>query len=964
MHAPRPTSRNPAVRAEPRGIGTAGARDPLAREVKLLGALLGQVIVEQQGEAFLGLVERVRRATIDQRRTGSEAARRAVARELDAIDLPSAEGLIRAFSLYFLLTNLAEEKERVRRLRRRGRTQAPASTEGTISAAVRALRRTGASAGRLNAMMGALSIELVLTAHPTEARRRTTLVALRRCYRLLEQLDDPRLTQAEDADVRRHLREEITLLWHTSALRVEAPSPLDEVRSVMAFFDESLFVIAPRLCREMDLALDEEVADGQRPVDDWDAPAAGDTGRSGTRPPRTGPFLRWGSWVGGDRDGNPNVTAATTREAMRIQSDHVLRGYEAVARRLMQTVAAIVPEADTDAALAARLADDATRMPVVMADLARRFPMEPYRRRFGAIAERLRRTRMRLVDGRSTHELALDGAYIGPGELLAEIDELQAALVGDRLDRSAWGDVQDLAWQVQTFGFHALDLEVRQHSEVHAATLAALDAAAAVAAGADTGPGAEPEEGEAAHAAALATEVSDRVTVGEVLATFRAIAGLQAEFGAEASHRYVISFTRGAQDVLDVLELAGRVGRPAPVLDVVPLFESADALETAGSIVEQLLAEPRYRRHLAARGDRQEVMLGYSDSTKESGTLAASWMLYRAQASLAEVAVRSGVELTIFHGRGGAIGRGGGPMSKAILSHAPGSMRGRLKLTEQGEVIAARYANPQIALRHLERLANAVLLASSPAHEETVRAASVAGAPVMDELAATSRAAFRGTVWEDPGFEAFFRAATPIEELAGLTIGSRPAARARSGDRPRVTMATLRAIPWVFSWSQSRLNLPGWYGVGSALEGYEAAHGAAGLERLRALYREWSFFGTVLDTVELSLAKAAVDVAERYAGLATGAESAAIWARLRAEFDRTRTTVLRIMGRAELLDASPELQRSIALRNPYVDSLSEVQVRLLAALRELPRGDATRAEMERLVHLSVSGVAAGIRNTG
>jgi phosphoenolpyruvate carboxylase len=303
-------------------------------------------------------------------------------------------------------------------------------------------------------------------------------------------------------------------------------------------------------------------------------------------------------------------------------------------------------------------------------------------------------------------------------------------------------------------------------------------------------------------------------------------------------------------------------------------------------------------------------------------------------------------------------------MSRAILSHAPGSMRGRLKLTEQGEVIAARYANPQIALRHLERLVNAVLLASSPGHEAAVQAAAVAGAPVMEVLAATSRDVFRATVWEDPAFEAFYRSATPIEELAGLAIGSRPAARARAGDRPRATMATLRAIPWVFSWSQSRLNLPGWFGVGSALEAYGEAHGADGLARLQALYREWSFFGTVLDTVELSLAKAAVDVAERYAALAAGPASAAIWDRLRAEFERTRTAILRISGRAELLDAMPELQRSIALRNPYVDSLSEVQVRLLATLRQLPRGDAHRAELERLVHLSVSGVAAGIQNTG
>ncbi len=939
-----PARPNPAVSAEPRGIGTAGARDALAREVKLLGALLGQVIVEQQGEPFLAFVERVRRATIEQRRSGSEAARRAVARELDAIGPADAEGLIRAFSLYFLLTNLAEEKERVRRLRRRGRSGAPVAADGSIAAAVRALRRSGASARSVRAEVERLSIELVLTAHPTEARRRTTLVALGRCYRLLDRLDDPRLTHAEDDEVRRRLREEIALLWHTSALRVDAPSPLDEVRSLMTFFDESLFAIAPRLVRAMDLALDADVLEGRPTWEDTDdGRTAGDSGHSGTRSPRAAPFLRWGSWVGGDRDGNPNVTADITRETMRIQADHVLRGYEAVSRRLMQTVAAIVPEERTDPALAARLADDAARLPEVMAELDRRFPLEPYRRRFGAIADRLRRTRLRLVEGRPADDPATDGAYGGPGSLLAELDELQASLVAGRLARTAWGELQDLAWQLETFGFHALELEVRQHSEVHAATLGALDA--------------DP-------AGASAVEVSSRVTAGEVLDTFRVMAELQATFGRDACRRYVISFTRGAQDILDVLELAARAGRPAPVLDVVPLFESADALATAGPIVETLLADPRYRRHLAARGDHQEVMLGYSDSTKESGTLAASWMLYRAQETLSEVASRIGVGLTIFHGRGGAIGRGGGPMSRAILSSAPGSLRERLKLTEQGEVIAARYANPQLALRHLERLANAVLLASSPGHEAAVRAASVDGAPVMDELARESSTVYRAMVWDDPGFEAFFRAATPIEELAGLAIGSRPAARARSGARPHVTMATLRAIPWVFAWSQSRLNLPGWFGVGSALEAYQRHHGADGLARLQALYRDWALFATVLDTVELSLAKASVEVAERYARLAEGEVSAAIWDRLRGEFLRTRTALLRITGRRELLDAMPELQRSIALRNPYVDSLSEVQVRLLASLRSLPPGDDRRKELERLVHLSVSGVAAGIQNTG
>jgi phosphoenolpyruvate carboxylase len=910
------------VSAEPRGIGTARARDPLAREVKLLGALLGQVIVEQDGEELLALVERVRKATIELRRSSNREARAREARQslgrvLDGLDLHQAEGLIRAFSLYFQLTNLAEEKQRIRRLRQQGRSAPKGVLDGSIGAAIET-RGTVADG---------LEIGLVLTAHPTEARRRTLLLALRRCYRLLDQLDDPRLTGAEDAELRRHLREEIALLWHTSALRVEAPTPLDEVRTAMAFFDESLFIVTPRLYRLLDRALDR----GSR----LRVRAATDTGATGTRPPLATAFLRWGSWIGGDRDGNPYVTAETTRAAIRIQADHVLRGYEAVARRLMQTVAATESLDELPEPFAARLRADDSAAPEVAAVLAQRFPREPFRRRFGFVAEHLRRTRLRIVEGE-----AGGGGYPEPGALLAELDELRDALVATGLARVAYGALQDFRWQVETFGFHALDLEVRQHSEVHAAACRAVD-------------------GE------RSAEAAPGVSVGEVLDTFRAMAAIQAEVGPQACHRYVISFTHSESDVLDVLALAAASGAEALAIDVVPLFESADALRASGPIVDRLLTTAAYRRHLNRRGNRQEVMLGYSDSTKESGSLAAAWMLYRAQESLVEAADRHHVQLTLFHGRGGAIGRGGGPMNRAILSSAPGAIRGRLKLTEQGEVVADRYANPQIALRHLEQLSNAVLIASSPEHEQRVRSAQQAGAPVMDELAEIARRAWRSLVWEDPDFEDFFRAATPIEELAGLAIGSRPAARARGGPvRPSVTLETLRAIPWVFAWSQSRANLPGWYGAGTALAAYERAHGAEGLRTLRALYREWSFFATTLDTVELSLAKADLHVARRYASLAPSAVGTRTWRRLRREYDRTADAILRISGRDRLLDAMPVLQRSIDLRNPYVDSLSELQVRLLAQVRALPPSDPRRAELSRLIHLTVSGVAAGIQNTG
>ncbi len=911
MGSPSRRSSNPAIRAEPRGIGTARARDPLAREVKLLGALLGQVIVEQEGLPALELVERVRKATIAVRRHGpgtlagrAESGR--LAAELDDIELRDAETLIRAFGLYFQLTNLAEEKQRTRALRQQQRTTTRAGIEESIARAVATLHRGDMTARKLEALTDRLAVMPVLTAHPTEARRRTTLVALRRLYRLLDRLDDPRLTPAEDGHARRRLREEISLLWHASPIRLVAPGPLDEVRSALAVFDESLFVVTPRLYRSLEHAL---------------AQAAGDEpAHAGLKQPRARPFLHWGSWIGGDRDGNPNVTADTTRQALRIQSDHVLRAYEKVCRRLMETFAARAPEAG----LADALARDAAQLPEAAQQLDRRFPGEPFRRRLGFIAERVARTRLWLTvpDAPQAND-APPGAYDSPAQLESELAELAEHMAAAGLARAVHGELQDLRWQLATFGFHGPSLEVRQHSEVHAAALAGTD------------------------------------PTGDAFETFRAIGDLQACFGNDACRRYVISFTRSAADVLAVLELARRAtGGDEVALDIVPLFESADALEGCAGIIQELLTDPTYRGHLEDRGMRQEVMLGYSDSTKESGALAAAWMLYRAQEQLVEACRRHGVELTLFHGRGGAIGRGGGPMTRAILAQAPGSVDGRLKLTEQGEVIADRYANPQIALRHLEQLTYAALEASSPAHEQRLTAAAVAGAPIIDELADVARDTYRSLVWEDPGFEDYFRSATPVSELSGLDLGSRPARRGGRAD-----LDSLRAIPWVFAWSQSRANLPGWFGTGTALAAYRARHRGSGLRRLRSLYREWLFFASALDNAELVLARADMPIAERYASLA-GPAGEPIWRRIREEYARSVEQILDVTSRTRLLDDLPVLQRSIELRNPYVDSLSELQVLLLGRLRALAEDDPKRPELLRLVHLTVSGVAAGLQSTG
>jgi phosphoenolpyruvate carboxylase len=522
----------------------------------------------------------------------------------------------------------------------------------------------------------------------------------------------------------------------------------------------------------------------------------------------------------------------------------------------MQTVAITASRERVDRALTARLIDDAETLPELDTTLRRRFPDEPYRRRFGAMAERLRRTRIHLTG--ATGPTA--GRYERAEDVVAELAEIQRSLAADGLERVAAGAVQDFRWQVETFGFHHAELEVRQHAEVHRA------AARAFAHGADPGS---------------TEDVAPGVSLAEVFETFRAIDRIRARFGEAAAGRVVISFTEGLADVLDVLDLAGvAIGERASELDVVPLFESAASLEGAGDVLGTMLADPRYRAHLRGRGDRQEVMLGYSDSNKESGFVAANWLLWQAQASLAEVADREGVELTLFHGRGGTVGRGGGRLDRAILGQPPGTVRGRLKVTEQGEVVAARYGHPQIALRHLDLLAGAVIAADAR------RRAAV---PAADRPcwggSPWHRRPLTSLVYDDPGFGGFFARITPIDVLTELRLGSRPASRDPRGAEPAplVDIERLRAIPWGFAWAQARIELPGWYGLGAAYEALSAADRA----RLARLYEMWPFLTAVVDHAELALARADLGVARRYAALATAPGDDARWAAIESELERS-----------------------------------------------------------------------------
>jgi phosphoenolpyruvate carboxylase len=899
---------------------------PLRRDVGLLGRLLGRVLEESGGPELLEDVERLRRATIALRGAQGddrEAARAEVVELVAGFDLDRAELVARAFTVYFQLVNLAEEQHRVRTLRERSHGDGP--VKESFEAAVQEVRAAAGDTG-LAALLDRLEVTPVFTAHPTEARRRAVVDALLRTGGLLARLDDPRLSAAEEAESHRRLLEEITVLWRTEQLRRERPTPLDEVRTVAAIFDATVFRLVSDVYRSLERAL------------------VGDA--TGTRPPPFRPYLRWGSWVGGDRDGNPNVTAATTTAAMAVQADHVLRGLEATTRRIGRSLTVSAASTPPSPALLASLAGDEAAFPGPAAAIRRRSLGEPHRRKLLLVAEKLAATRACLLG-----EESADGGYRDADELLADLRLVQGSLAAAGAGRVAYGELQRLAWQAETFGFHLASLEVRQHASVHAQALAEL---------------APDAVGDAAALDRLATggwpagaHPSGPVAV-EALATLRAMAELQRRFGAGACRRYIVSFSRSAADLAAVRALARLAVPEGLVLDVVPLFESRADLEAAPKVLEEYLALPGVAAWLERRGRRLEVMLGYSDSAKDAGFLAANLALYRAQGTLAAWAGSRGLDVILFHGRGGALGRGGGPAGRAIRGQAPGSVAGRFKVTEQGEVIFARYGNPAIGHRHLEQVTNAVLGASTPGALAALRDAEARFLPAAARMADASEAAWRELV-EGDGFAEFFARVTPIRELGLLQIGSRPVRRGGAGGlelrETSMDLAGLRAIPWVFAWSQNRCNLPGWYGLGTGLATVAGEPGGTGT--LRAMYREWPFFRSLLENAEMSLAKADPLVAELYLRLGDRPD---LVAAIREEFRRTRALVLEVTGTERLLGHRRVLGRAVDLRNPYVDALSFLQVRFLAELRKAPATDAGR--IADLVLLTVNGVAAGLQNTG
>jgi phosphoenolpyruvate carboxylase len=913
----------------------------MRRDVRLLGRVLGDVLRQAGGQDLLDDVERLRRAVIAARRGESsgesgdagDAAAAEIADLVAGWPLERAEAVAHAFTVYFHLANLAEEHQRIRTLRKRDTGARP--QRESLAAAVDGLRDL--APGRAGGMLAGLRVHPVLTAHPTETRRRAVTEALRRIGALLASLNDARLGASEHAEALRRLREEIDLLWRTAALRVQAMQPLDEVRTVMAAFDETLFRVVPALYRALDRALQGPLSGEAAAV----APA----------------FLRFGSWVGADRDGNPFVTAQVTRETAAIQADHALRALENAAARVGRALTVHAEPALAGPEITRALGAAGRAHPDLLAEITARSPGEPYRTYLLYAARRLHATRLagtgpdetRLAYG-GPAETGLGGlAYGGPAEFIGDLRLVQRALAGAGATRQAFGELQHLIWQAETFGFHLAGLEIRQHSEVHARAVREIRAGAAR----------SPQ-------------------TSEVLATFRAAAWIQGRFGPEACRRYVVSFTRSAADIAAVYELASLaiMNGPGPVLDVVPLFESGADLQNAPRVLDDMLQLKPVAARLAATGRHLEVMLGYSDSAKELGPVSATLRLFDVQRRLVRWAAERDIRLTLFHGRGGALGRGGGPAGRAVLAQAPGSVAGRFKVTEQGEVIFARYGHPVIAQRHLEQVASAVLLASAapgpgpgpagppatagPATADPATADPAADAPgqfrpVADRIEAGALRAYRALV-ETEGFAGWFARISPLEEISGMRIGSRPSRRAAAGDSGASGLDDLRAIPWVFAWAQTRVNLPGWFGLGSGLAA--AAAGDDGLREARDAYLAWPLLAVLLDNAEMSLAKTDRRIAARYLALGGRPD---LTAAVLDEYDLTRRLVLAVTGHDRLLADRPVLSRAVALRDPYVDALSHLQLRALAGLRG---GHADRDRLERLLLLTVNGVAAGLQNTG
>jgi phosphoenolpyruvate carboxylase len=909
---------------------------PLKEDTRLLGRLLGDVLRAQTGEDGFARVEAIRQSAIRLRRAGALDAA-GIEGELALLlnDLPIAQTLdvVRAFSYFSLLANLAEDVHQNRRRRAHASAGSPPQS-GSVAHAFDRLREAGVDADTLRAFFADALISPVLTAHPTEVQRKSILDCEREIVRLLQWRDRGALIPDELEAMQSALYRQVLGLWQTAMLRLARLQVKDEVDNGIAYYRYTFLDQIPRLYAEVE----------ERYVREFGAamhmPA----------------FLVMGSWIGGDRDGNPFVLAETLQYASRAQAS------VALAHHLEE-----VHQLGAELSLSARLVQPTAQLTALAACAHDGNPHradEPYRQALAGIYARLAATAVALagyVPPRLPH--AALPAYTTVAEFGADLDTIAASLAAHGSQRLADGRLRQLRRAVNVFGFHLATLDLRQNSDVHEAVVAELLARAGV--HRDYAALAERERVELlvtdlANPRLLDTpHIARTPLLDSELAILRAAADIHHRLGPAALPNYVISKCQSVSDLLEVAILLKEVGLLSPsrlMVNIVPLFETIADLRRCAAVMGAAFRLPCYQRWLASRGRWQEVMLGYSDSNKDGGFVTANWALYRAERDLVDMFRTFDIKLRLFHGRGGTVGRGGGPSYEAVLAQPAGSVNGAIRVTEQGEIIASKYSDAELGRRNLETLVAATMEASllPAARDESADAAFHA---TMDELAALAFAAYRLLVYDTPEFVPFFRAATPIAEIAELNIGSRPASR-----KPSQRIEDLRAIPWVFSWSQCRLSLPGWYGFGTAVETWlDAGAQAARLESLRAMHARWPFFRSMLSNMSMVLAKTDLTIASRYADLVPDpAVRAAIYPRLAAEHERTVRALLAVSGQHSLLDDNPTLARSIRNRFPYLDPLNHLQVELLRRFRAGHSDERTRHG----IHLTINGLAAGLRNSG
>ncbi|MCV7298926.1 phosphoenolpyruvate carboxylase [Mycobacterium barrassiae] len=908
------------------------ATEPMREDIRLLGTILGETVREQNGEDVFDLVERARVESFRVRR--SEIDRAELASMFDGIDIHQAIPVIRAFTHFALLANVAEDIHRERRRQIHVAAGEPPQDSSLAATYAKLESAELDSATVADALADAL-VSPVITAHPTETRRRTVFDTQHRITQLMRLRMRGHHHTDDGREIERELRRNILTLWQTALIRLSRLKIQDEIETGLRYYPAAFFEVVPQVNAQVRNALRSRWPDAEL---------------------LNKPILRPGSWIGGDRDGNPNVTADVVRlatgGAAYTALEHYFNEITALEEELSMS-ARLVKISDELAALADQCHEPAR------AD-------EPYRRALRVIHARLTATASEILDRQPEHVLDLGlESYETPAELLADLDVVDnslrvngsAVLADDRLSR--------LREAVHVFGFHLSGLDMRQNSEVHEEVVAELLAWAGVHPDYRSLP--EPDRVEllAAEVATRRPLIGEGAELSELarkeLDIVAAAARAVKVFGSQAVPNYIISMCQSVSDMLEAAVLLKEVGlldvsgpHTYTPVGIVPLFETIDDLQRGSSILEQALDLPVYRAIVAARGDSQEVMLGYSDSNKDGGYLAANWALYRAELDLVESARKTGIRLRLFHGRGGTVGRGGGPSYDAIRAQPPGAVNGSLRITEQGEVIAAKYAEPQTAHRNLETLLAATLEATLLDIEGLGDAAGPAY-EVLDDLAARAQRAYSELVHETPGFVEYFKASTPVSEIGALNIGSRPTSR-----KPTTSISDLRAIPWVLAWSQSRVMLPGWYGTGTAFEGW-INEGDGRLEVLQDLYRRWPFFRTVLSNMAQVLAKADLGLAARYSELVSdGQLRRRVFDKIADEYTRTLRMHKLITGQEDLLADNPALARSVFNRFPYLEPLNHLQVELLRRYRS---GDDDEL-VQRGILLTMSGLATALRNSG